>query len=65
MIRSLRANYDLAFWIECSFETALARALQRNQEKLSPQKDIETFARFRNNLSHKLRKITLKLESKK
>ena len=63
--RSLRANYDLAFWIECSFETALARALQRNQEKLSPQKDIETFARFRNNRSNRLRKTTLKLESKK
>ena len=30
--RDLRERYDLAFWVECSFETALARALVRNQE---------------------------------
>lgn len=35
--RSLRHYYDLAFWIECSFETALERALQRNQEDLPPE----------------------------
>lgn len=35
--RELRVNYDLAFWIECSFETALKRALQRNQEGLPPE----------------------------
>jgi uridine kinase len=34
--RSLRSYYDLAFWIECSFETALERALRRNQEGLPP-----------------------------
>lgn len=33
--KELRENYDLAFWVECSFETALRRALQRNQEGLS------------------------------
>ena len=27
--REFRALYDLAFWVECSFETALARALRR------------------------------------
>jgi uridine kinase len=30
--RSLRRRYDLAFWVECSFDTALRRALARNQE---------------------------------
>ncbi len=43
LARSLRANYDLAFWIECSFETALARALQRNQENLSPQAIVDDY----------------------
>jgi uridine kinase len=30
--RELAARYDLAYWIECPFETALRRALARNQE---------------------------------
>jgi len=33
--RELRAHYDLSVWIECSFETALQRALARGQEGLS------------------------------
>lgn len=41
--RSLRHNYDLAFWIECSFETALERALQRNQEDLPPELIIRDY----------------------
>ena len=41
--RSLIQNYDLTFWIECSFETALARALQRNQENLPPQAIINDY----------------------
>ncbi len=41
--RSLIPNYDLRFWIECSFETALARALQRNQENLLPQEIINDY----------------------
>ena len=41
--RSLRANYDLAFWIDCSFETALERALQRNQENLPTQGIIDEY----------------------
>lgn len=41
--RSLRQNYDLAFWIECSFETALARALQRNQENLPADQIIQNY----------------------
>lgn len=30
-----RRHYDLAVWLECTFATALERALQRNQEGLS------------------------------
>jgi uridine kinase len=30
-------RYDVRCWVECSFETALARALRRNQEGLSPE----------------------------
>lgn len=41
--RELRQNYDLAFWIECSFETALARALQRNQEGLPPEEIVRDY----------------------
>ena len=32
--QELRHHYDLTFWIDCTFETALERALQRNQEGL-------------------------------
>jgi uridine kinase len=32
--RLLRRRYDAAVWIDCSFETALRRALARNQEGL-------------------------------
>jgi uridine kinase len=30
--RQYRDHYDLSVWIECTFETALERALRRNQE---------------------------------
>jgi uridine kinase len=32
--RALRSVYDLSFWIECTFETALERAIARAQEGL-------------------------------
>ena len=32
-----RRHYDLAAWIDCSFETALDRAIERAQEGLSPE----------------------------
>jgi uridine kinase len=38
--RSLLQHYDFKVWIECSFETALERALQRNQEDLPPEEII-------------------------
>ena len=43
--RELRAYYDLAVWIECSFETALKRAMARNQEGLSEAALIEEYTR--------------------
>jgi uridine kinase len=43
--RELRAYYDLAVWIECSFETALRRAMARNQEGLSEAALIEEYTR--------------------
>lgn len=41
--QALRKNYDLTFWIECSFATALQRALQRNQENLPPELIIRDY----------------------
>ncbi|MGE3536834.1 MAG: uridine kinase [Candidatus Tectimicrobiota bacterium] len=43
--REFQAYYDLSFWIECSFETALERAIARAQEGLPPE---ETVAAYRN-----------------
>ncbi|WP_241392637.1 uridine kinase [Rippkaea orientalis] len=36
-------DYDLAFWVDCSFKTALERALLRGQEGLSKQDTIEAY----------------------
>jgi uridine kinase len=36
--RELLHRYDVRCWVECSFETALARALRRNQEGLPPER---------------------------
>ena len=43
--RALRNHYDLALWIECSFETALVRALRRGQEGLRPDVIIHAYQR--------------------
>lgn len=40
-----RFYFDLSIWIDCSFATALQRAITRCQEKLSPR---ETIAAFQN-----------------
>jgi len=37
------ANYDLSFWIDCSFKTALERALRRAQEGLLPEETINAY----------------------
>lgn len=41
--RPFQAYYDLSVWIECSFETALARAMARAQEGLTPQETVEAY----------------------
>ncbi|HXE76375.1 MAG TPA: uridine kinase [Candidatus Xenobia bacterium] len=41
--RDLRRHYDLSIWIECSFETALERALRRGQEGLPPAETIRAY----------------------
>ncbi len=35
--------YDLSIWIECSFETALDRAINRAQEGLPPEETIQAY----------------------
>lgn len=41
--RQLLQHYDFKVWIECSYETALERALQRNQEGLTPEEIIRDY----------------------
>lgn len=41
--RALRHHYDLSFWIECTFETALERAIARSQERLSADDTIQAY----------------------
>lgn len=41
--RACRPHYDLSFWVECSFETALERAVQRGQEGLPPEETIRAY----------------------
>ena len=41
--REHRDRLDLAVWIECSFETALRRAVARGQEGLPPAETIHAF----------------------
>ncbi|HJU92103.1 MAG TPA: hypothetical protein VJ656_04125 [Pyrinomonadaceae bacterium] len=38
-----RKYFDLAIWIDCSFATALARAINRSQEGLSPANTIAAY----------------------
>lgn len=35
--KDFRQHYDWTLWVECSFETALERALKRGQEHLPPE----------------------------
>jgi uridine kinase len=41
--RQYRNHFDLAIWIDCSFPTALARAIERAQEGLSPAHTIAAY----------------------
>lgn len=41
--RNYRKLFDLAIWVDCSFSTALARALERKQEGLPPALTIRAY----------------------
>ena len=41
--KSLRHQFDLTCWVDCSFETALARAVKRCQEGLPPLETVRAF----------------------
>jgi uridine kinase len=38
-----RRHYDLACWLDCSFETALERAIARGQEGLGPDETVRAY----------------------
>jgi uridine kinase len=38
-----QSYYDLCFWVECTWETALKRAIARAQEGLSPEATIQAY----------------------
>lgn len=40
---SRRDHFDFRIWIECSFETALKRAIARGQEGLPPAETVKAF----------------------
>lgn len=41
--REFTHQYDLSIWIDCTFETALERALARGQEHLSPEETTRAY----------------------
>jgi uridine kinase len=41
--RAWRRNFDLAVWLDCTFETALERALRRGQEGLPPAETVRAY----------------------
>jgi len=41
--RRYRRHFDITVWIDCSFETALARALARGQEGLAPPATVRAY----------------------
>ena len=41
--RAFQAHYDLSIWIECSFDTALERAISRAQEGLPREETIRAY----------------------
>jgi uridine kinase len=44
--REHRQRYDFRLWIDCSFKTALERALSRSQEGLPPAETIAAYERI-------------------
>jgi uridine kinase len=41
--KAYRGHFDLSLWVDCSFETALERALARRQEHLPPEATIRAY----------------------
>jgi uridine kinase len=41
--RAYRSHHDFAVWVDCTFETALERALQRGQEGLPPDETVRDY----------------------
>jgi uridine kinase len=41
--RAYRKEFDLAVWVDCSWETALERALARSQEGLPPDETVQAY----------------------
>jgi uridine kinase len=41
--QAYRSLFDLAIWVDCSFSTALARAIERGQEGLTPANTIAAY----------------------
>ena len=41
--RDYRHHFDFTAWVDCSFETALERAIERGQEGLSPAETVKAF----------------------
>ena len=44
--KSLRAHYDYSVWVNCTFETAIERAIARAQEGLSPTETTTAYQRI-------------------
>jgi uridine kinase len=40
---AFRSHYDASFWVDCTFETALGRAVRRGQEGLGPDATVRAF----------------------
>jgi uridine kinase len=41
--RAYRSQFDLAVWVDCSWETALERSIARSQEGLSPEETVRAY----------------------
>lgn len=41
--RAYRNHFDLAFWVDCTFETAMERAMERGQEGLPDDETIRAY----------------------
>jgi len=44
--QAFQSYYDLSCWIDCSFDTALERAIARGQEGLSPEETARAYRRI-------------------